>query len=82
MDTIYRDIFRAIYENKWLSIEYINKQEEVTKYWIGIIDIDPVKKLMKVVGLHLGEYKTKDLLIYINSIQYNHHFYWMVPILQ
>ncbi len=69
MDTIYRDIFRAIYENKWLSIEYINKQEEVTKYWIGIIDIDPVKKLMKVVGLHLGEYKTKDLLIYINSIQ-------------
>ena len=39
-----RNIFRAIHERKWLSIEYKNGKEEITKYWIGIIDINPVKK--------------------------------------
>ena len=37
MNTVCRDIFRAIHENKWLSIEYKNKQEGITKYWIGIM---------------------------------------------
>lgn len=36
MNTVCRDIFRAIHENKWLSIEYKNKQEGITKYWIGL----------------------------------------------
>lgn len=31
MNSICRDIFQAIHENKWLSIEYKNRQEEVTK---------------------------------------------------
>lgn len=39
-----RNIFWAIHERKWLSIEYKNGKEEITKYWIGIIDINPVKK--------------------------------------
>ena len=26
MNTVCRDIFRAIHENKWLSIEYINRR--------------------------------------------------------
>ncbi len=68
MDTICRDIFRAIHENKWLDIEYKNKQNDVTKYWIGIIDVDPVKRTLKVEGLHLGKYSTAELHIYIDSI--------------
>ena len=46
-----RNIFRAIHERKWLSIEYKNGKEEITKYWIGIIDINPVKKTMKVMAV-------------------------------
>lgn len=68
MSTIYRDIFRAIHEGKWISIEYKNGKDEVTKYWIGIIDMDPIKKTMRVSGLHLGKYVTRELYIYIDSI--------------
>ena len=32
MNTVCRDIFKAVHEGKWLSIEYRNGQEEVTKY--------------------------------------------------
>lgn len=68
MNEICRDIFRAIHEDKWLSIEYKNKQEENTKYWIGIIDVQPVKRMLKVEGLHLGQYSVTELNIYIDSI--------------
>lgn len=68
MNSVCRDIFRAIHENKWLSIEYKNKQEEVTKYWIGIIDVNPVKKMLRVEGLHLGQFSTMQLNIFIDSI--------------
>ena len=68
MNSVCRDIFRSIHENKWLSIEYKNKQEEVTKYWIGIIDVNPVKKMLRVEGLHLGQFSTMQLNIFIDSI--------------
>ena len=55
MNQICRDIFRAIHEGKWLKIEYRNKADQVTKYWIGIRDIDPRSRTMKVDGLHLGQ---------------------------
>lgn len=69
MNTICRDIFRAIHEEKWLSIEYRNGQGEVTKYWIGVTDINPIEKSMEVQGLHLAKYITKGFKkIYIDSI--------------
>ena len=68
MNTVCRDIFRAIHENKWMTIEYKNKQEEITKYWIGIINVDPTKKMLTVEGLHLGQLSTARLCIYIDSI--------------
>lgn len=68
MNTICRDIFKAVHEEKWLSIEYRNGKEEVTKYWIGIISIDPKEKVMQVEGLHLSQYTTKKLKIFIDSI--------------
>ena len=68
MNAVCRDIFKAIHENKWLSIEYKNKQEEITKYWIGIIDVNPIKRILHVEGLHLGQFSTARLNIYIDSI--------------
>lgn len=70
MNTIYRDIFRAIHEGKWLSIEYRNKEEQITKYWIGIRDLNITKRTLAVDGLHLSKYTTESYdYIYIDSIQ-------------
>ncbi|MGN0386463.1 MAG: AAA domain-containing protein [Lachnospiraceae bacterium] len=56
MNSVCRDIFKAIHEGKWLKIEYKNKEERVTKYWIGILDLDVYRRTLKVEGLHLGKY--------------------------
>ncbi|MDE6607381.1 MAG: AAA family ATPase, partial [Lachnospiraceae bacterium] len=70
MNAIYRDIFRAIHEGKWLSIEYRNKEEQITKYWIGIRGLNIAKRTLSVDGLHLGRYTTESYdYIYIDSIQ-------------
>lgn len=36
-------IYQAIIGDKWLDISYINRDEENTNYYIGIIDIDIIK---------------------------------------
>ena len=69
MNQICRDIFRAIHEGKWLKIEYRNKADQVTKYWIGIRDLDPRSRTMKVDGLHLGQLRLENMTGYL-SIQY------------
>lgn len=56
MNTVSRDIFRAVHEGKWLSIEYHNKDNQITKYWIGIRDIHVKNRTLAVEGLHLGQY--------------------------
>ncbi|MGN0334380.1 MAG: AAA domain-containing protein [Lachnospiraceae bacterium] len=56
MNTVLRDIFRAVHEGKWLSIEYRNKESQLTKYWIGIRDLDIRSRTLAVDGLHLGQY--------------------------
>lgn len=69
MNSVYRDIFRAIHEGKWISIEYRNKEDKVTKYWIGIRDLNVRKRTLSVEGLHLGIYTTDTYnYIYIDSI--------------
>lgn len=69
MDTIRRDIFKAIYEGKWLAIEYRNRQHQVTRYWIGIRSLDIARRALSVDGLHLGKYSLMQYdTIYIDSI--------------
>lgn len=69
MNSVYRDIFRAIHEGKWISIEYRNKEDKITKYWIGIRDLNVRKRTLSVDGLHLGRYTTDSYeYIYIDSI--------------
>lgn len=69
MNSVRRDIFRAIHEGKWISIEYRNKEENITKYWIGIHNINVAKGTLSVEGLHLAKYTTTRLdCIYVDSI--------------
>lgn len=69
MNNICHDIFRAIHEGKWLEIEYRNREAQVTKYWIGIRNLNPVRRSLMVDGLHLGRYTTDSYdSIYIDSI--------------
>ena len=68
MNGICREIFRAIHEGKWLSIEYRNKQQSTTKYWIGILSLDLRRRSLRVDGLHLVKLECCELVIYIDSI--------------
>ncbi|MBE6994202.1 MAG: hypothetical protein E7423_06160 [Ruminococcaceae bacterium] len=68
MNQVSRDLFRAVHEGKWISIEYRNKDSKITKYWIVIKAIDLKNKMLTVDGLHLGELTIKELRIYIDSI--------------
>lgn len=70
MNSICRDIFKAIHEGKWLEIEYRNKRDEETRYWIGIKDINVVNKTLDVEAMHLGLYSVAHFsYIFIDSIQ-------------
>ncbi len=63
-----QNIFRAIHEGKWLSIEYRNKEENVTRYWIAIHRIDMRYRGLRVQGFHLGDHTVKQLFIFVDSI--------------
>ena len=65
MSSVYSDIFKAIHEGKWLKIEYRNKENQVTKFWIGIRSIDVRKRKLSADGLHLSRY-TLEALNYID----------------
>ena len=69
MEPTARNIFSAVHEGKWLSIEYRNKKEEITKYWIAVHGIDPKKKTLEVEGFHLTWFTVdKFPCIYVDSI--------------
>lgn len=69
MNTIHRDIFKAIHEGKWLSIEYRNRQDKVTKYWIGVHNLNIARRTLEVDGLHLGCHSIEKFeYIFIDSI--------------
>lgn len=55
MNAVLNDIFRAIHEGRWLQIEYRNKEEQITKYWIGIRNLNVRNRTLSADGLHLGQ---------------------------
>ncbi len=65
MSGIGSDIFKAVHEGKWLKIEYRNRENRVTVFWIGIKYIDIRKRRLSVEGLHLKQY-TIETLDYID----------------
>lgn len=66
--TTAQNIFKAIHEGKWLSIEYKNREENITRYWIAIRQIDVRFRSLRVEGLHLGDHTVASLYIYVDSI--------------
>lgn len=68
MNAVCKDIFKAIHEGKWLKIEYRNKTDSITNYWVGIRSINVGKRMLTVDGMHLGTYEVEELYIYIDSI--------------
>ena len=68
MGSVPRNIFKAIHEQKWLYVEYRNKQEQVTRYWIGINELNPQTKALEVDGLHLGNYTQRRLTMRMDSV--------------
>ena len=70
MNAVFRDIFRAIHEGKWISIEYRNREDQTTKYWIGIRNLDVRNRTLAVEGLHLVRHTVEAFdKIKIDSIQ-------------
>ena len=62
-------IFSAITQNKWLSIEYKNKEGKQTHYWIGIQDINLTDATLKAEGFHITKQTFLNLdKLYIESI--------------
>lgn len=68
MGNVSREIFRAIHEGYWLYIEYHNKKDETTKYWISIKKIDPVNGKIIAEGMHVRTFDLATLNIHIDRI--------------
>lgn len=64
------EITKSIYEGKWLSIRYHNKNEEETYFWCGIKDIDTDKRMILADVYNIGKEGFKaDFKMYIDSIK-------------
>lgn len=68
MGSISRELFRAIHEGYWLYIEYNNKNNEHTKYWIMIKDVDPINGKITVDGMHIRSYEIAELKLSLERI--------------
>lgn len=69
MNKIAQNIFKAVHEGKWLSIEYKNQKEQITNYWIAIQGINIKKRSLRVEGFHLTMHTIEQYdFIYIDSI--------------
>ena len=72
MNKVCRDIFRAVHEGKWLRIEYENKEGEITKFWIGIYDIDVRGGRLIVDALNIASFQYGERYsLFINKIIIN-----------
>ncbi|MCR4898412.1 MAG: hypothetical protein K5892_04205, partial [Acholeplasmatales bacterium] len=64
-------ISKSIKENKWLSIDYVNKDKQETSFWCAILDIDIDSQKLTVDIFNV--FKNNDILdnkyIYFNNIK-------------
>lgn len=69
MNKVCHDIFRAVHEGKWLRVEYENKAGEITKFWIGILEIDVIGGRLIVDALNVSNFLFGEhYMLYINKI--------------
>ncbi len=55
MGDIAQSLSKAIKEAKWISIDYNNKEGELTSYWCAIIDVDIEYRRIKVNAFNLAK---------------------------
>lgn len=67
MTGVYAAVFKAIHEGKWLTIEYRNRNEQTTRYWIAIRELRLPRGVLVVDGLHLGQLTVQELSIYLTA---------------
>ena len=65
MQSINKVLFKAICEGKWVSIEYKNKNNELTKYWIAIKSINAKNGTAVVDGFHIFTHEIMELILYM-----------------
>ena len=70
MTGVARAVFRALHEGKWLSIEYRNGSDKVTRFWIGIRGLDAKNRSLIVDGLHLHDHTVEKRMLYLDRIQW------------
>lgn len=69
MNDINKVIFKGIFEDKWVSIEYRNVSNEITRYWIATKEMLIKQSISLVVdGLHIGNGQLKELRINLKNI--------------
>jgi len=68
MNTIYHELFKAIHQGKWLTIEYQNSHGEITRYWIAVMDLDIKERRLRVQGFHLTKHTLIQTSIYLDQI--------------
>ena len=69
MTGVHAAVFKAIHEGKWLTIEYRNRNEQTTRYWIAIRELQLPRGVLVVDGLHLGQLTVQELSIYLDRIR-------------
>ena len=67
---IENNISKAIKESRWLSIEYLNSNEELSRYWIAIMDIDIHKKSFFVDAFNLSKISNETQGIIVAEIYF------------
>ncbi len=69
MKPVYREIFRAIHEGKWIDIEYRNQSDRLTHYWVGVRNLRPETSALDVEGMHLRTYQLAEMTINVSRIE-------------
>lgn len=67
-------IYQAILDNKWIEIDYVNKNKEETNYYIGIKDINPLNgritcEIFNAYKNKMLENKNENNFIYASGIK-------------
>jgi hypothetical protein len=65
------EVSKAINEAKWLSVQYLNKESEITNFWCAVTDIFPDRRILivDIFNLEKGSKVLKDHMIFFDSIQ-------------
>lgn len=69
MTYVGRELLKSIYQGKWMDINYQNKDNNQTRYWIKVNEIDVGSKKLRVQAFNLSiNIKAIDITIFYDSI--------------